>query len=79
MAFPVLDSRLRRCCEALLALEGLSVHGIIGSSDDLKLHSCAPLFDQVDEAGSVFEQLKRYLTPKKSEEKSVIAEITNLE
>ncbi len=54
---PVLGARLRECCEALLALEGLSAHAIMGSPDDLKLCSCATLFAQVDEAGSVFEQI----------------------
>lgn len=54
---PVLGARLRECCEALLALEGVSAHAIMGSPDDLKLRSCATLFAQVDEAGSVFEQI----------------------
>lgn len=54
---PVLGARLRECCEALLAQEGLSAHAIMGSPDDLKLRSCATLFAQVDEAGSVFEQI----------------------
>lgn len=54
---PLLGARLSECCEALLALEGLSAHAIMGSPDDLKLRSCATLFAQVDEAGSVFEQI----------------------
>jgi len=61
LAHQVLGSRLLECCEALLALEGLSAHAIFGSPDDLKLHSCMTLFAVVSPAGSVFEQvLARY-------------------
>lgn len=54
---PLLGQRLRECCAALLALEGLSAHQILGSPDDLKLRSCATLFARVDTAGSVFERV----------------------
>lgn len=54
---PVLGARLRECCEALLALEGLNAHAIMGSPDDLKLRSCATLFAQVAGEDSVFERV----------------------
>ena len=54
---PVLGPRLRKCCEAALAVEGRSAHAIFGSPDDLKLNSCATLFAHVSPAGSVFHRL----------------------
>lgn len=54
---PVLGPRLVECCEAALALEGLSAADVFGSPDDLKLRSCATLFASVSPPGSVFEQV----------------------
>ena len=54
---PILGSRLLRCCETLLAIEGRSAYEIFGSPDDLKLKSCATLFASVSSEGSVFERL----------------------
>lgn len=54
---PVLGPRLVECCEAALALEGLSAAEVFGSPDDLKLRSCATLFASVSPPGSVFEQV----------------------
>jgi uncharacterized protein (DUF1810 family) len=51
---PVLGKRLRECCESILALEGLSVSGIFGYPDDLKLKSSMTLFASVGEGQSVF-------------------------
>src|SRR2546421_416805 len=55
LAHPVLGRRLRDCFAALLSVEGRSAHEIFGSPDDMKLRSCATLFDRV-ESGSLFEQ-----------------------
>lgn len=44
---PVLGTRLRECCEALLGVPAKSAHAILGSPDDLKLRSCLTLFLQV--------------------------------
>ena len=41
---PVLGSRLRECCEAVLGVEAKSAHAIFGSPDDLKFRSCLTLF-----------------------------------
>jgi len=53
---PVLGPRLRKCCEALLGVQGRSAREILGTPDDLKLRSCATLFDHVA-PGSVFAQI----------------------
>jgi len=44
LAHPILGPRLRECARAVLAIEGRSVHQILGSPDDLKLRSCLTLF-----------------------------------
>ncbi len=54
---PVLGPRLRECCEALLEAQGRSAREILGTPDDLKLGSCATLFDHVAAPGSVFAQI----------------------
>lgn len=57
LAHPLLGSRLRECCTALLALQGRSAHQILGSPDDMKLQSSATLFELVAEPGSVFSRV----------------------
>lgn len=57
LAHPVLGPRLLACAEAALAVRGRSAHEIFGSPDDMKLKSCATLFAEVSEKGSVFERL----------------------
>ncbi len=58
---PVLGSRLIEISKALLAIEGKTANQILGSPDDLKLHSCMTLFSQVESADPVFEAvLERY-------------------
>jgi uncharacterized protein (DUF1810 family) len=53
---PLLGPRLRECCWALLGVRGRSAREILGTPDDLKLRSCATLFDHVA-PGSVFAQI----------------------
>ena len=61
LAHPVLGPRLLESVETVLAITGRSAHDIFGSPDDMKLRSCATLFAQVAEPGSVFERvLDRY-------------------
>ena len=61
LAHPLLGPRLVACFEALLALRGQSAHAIFGSPDDMKLRSCATLFERVAPPGSVFSHvLDRY-------------------
>jgi uncharacterized protein (DUF1810 family) len=54
---PVLGQRLIECCEAALGIEGRSALEIFGSPDDMKLRSCATLFEAVALPGSVFARL----------------------
>jgi uncharacterized protein (DUF1810 family) len=44
LAHPLLGERLARCTEAVLAVEGRSLHQIFGSPDDLKFTSSMTLF-----------------------------------
>jgi uncharacterized protein (DUF1810 family) len=57
LAHPVLGPRLREFCEALLQLRERSALDVFGSPDDLKLRSCATLFEAVSPEGSVFERV----------------------
>lgn len=57
LAHRVLGRRLIACAEAALAVEGKTALEIFGTPDDLKLRSCATLFDAVSPAGSVFARL----------------------
>ena len=53
----VLGPRLLECAEAVSAVQGRSARGIMGAPDDLKLKSCATLFETVSAPGSVFERI----------------------
>jgi uncharacterized protein (DUF1810 family) len=44
LAHPLLGTRLRECCEVVMAIEGKTAHQIFGSPDDLKFRSCLTLF-----------------------------------
>jgi uncharacterized protein (DUF1810 family) len=57
LAHSVLGPRLQEIAEVLLGVEGKSASEIFGSPDDLKLRSCATLFGNVSEPGSVFERV----------------------
>ena len=48
LAHPVLGPRLHLCTEAVLAVEGQSLHAIFGSPDDLKFCSAMTLFALAD-------------------------------
>ena len=54
---PVLGPRLVECCEAVVGVNGRSAYDMFGSPDDMKLRSCATLFERVSAPGSVFERL----------------------
>ena len=51
---PLLGPRLLECFEAVLAVPGRSAREIMGSPDDLKLKSCATLFERTDCAQPAF-------------------------
>jgi uncharacterized protein (DUF1810 family) len=57
LSHPVLGPRLVACAEALLRIEGCSAQEIFGSTDEMKLRSCATLFASVAPPGSVFDRL----------------------
>ncbi|MGZ2384165.1 DUF1810 domain-containing protein [Rhizobium brockwellii] len=57
LADPILSSRLLRCVEAILSVNGRSAHEILGSPDDLKLRSSMTLFAAISDHGSLFHQV----------------------
>ncbi|MBY2998710.1 DUF1810 domain-containing protein [Rhizobium leguminosarum] len=57
LADPILSSRLLRCVEAILSVNGRSAHEILGSPDDLKLRSSMTLFAAIRDHGSPFHQV----------------------
>ena len=57
LTHPVLGPRLLECAEAVVQIKGRSANEIFGYPDDLKLRSCATLFEYVSPSGSVFKQL----------------------
>ena len=57
ISHPILGPRLIECAEAVLGIEGHSATEIFGTPDDMKLWSCATLFEIVSPPGSVFERL----------------------
>ena len=57
LADPVLGSRLREICEALLLVKEKSAERIFGYPDVIKLRSSMTLFAIVSEEGSVFQQV----------------------
>jgi len=57
LAHPVLGPRLIESAESALGVEGRSAKEIFGSPDDMKLKSCATLFEAVSPQDSVFARL----------------------
>ena len=51
LAHPLLGARLREATEAVLAIEGRSLHAIFGSPDDLKFRSSMTLFERAEDTG----------------------------
>jgi uncharacterized protein (DUF1810 family) len=69
LAHPVLGPRLIECSEAALGVEGKSATEVFGSPDDLKLRSCATLFERASPSGSVFARLlDRYYAGRRDEQ-----------
>ena len=65
---PVLGARLRECFAVVNEIQGRSAHQIFGSPDDMKLRSCATLFDSVS-ANEIFERvLEKYFDGEADEE-----------
>ena len=63
LAHAVLGPRLVTMCEAALEVEERSATEIFGRPDDMKLRSCATLFETVSGEGSVYERiLQKYFS-----------------
>lgn len=54
LTHPILGPRLQTCTNAVLAVEGRTLHEIFGSPDDLKFCSCMTLFAQAAADGGPF-------------------------
>jgi len=54
---PVLGSRLIEITKAVLAVKGKTANQIMGSPDDLKLKSCMTLFNLLENADPVFQEV----------------------
>jgi len=59
-AHPLLGPRLAQCTGLVLAIDGLSVHEIFGSPDDLKFRSCMTLFAQATSEPLFTRALEKY-------------------
>jgi uncharacterized protein (DUF1810 family) len=57
ISHPLLGARLISCAEALLVHVGTAAREIMGSLDDLKLHSSATRFARVAPPGNVFSRV----------------------
>jgi uncharacterized protein (DUF1810 family) len=55
LAHPVLGSRLIEIANAIFQLERKSANQILGSPDDMKLHSCLTLFSLLDQTDPIFQ------------------------
>ena len=61
LAHPLLGERLRRCTALVNAVQGRTIHRILGSPDDLKFHSSMTLFAAADPDEAAFAAaLDRY-------------------
>lgn len=52
---PILGPRLCECCRLLQAVEGRSIHDILGYPDDMKFRSSLTLFAHTKGADPVFQ------------------------
>jgi len=60
LAHAVLGPRLIACTKLVLAVEGRSIHGILGAPDDAKFHSSMTLFAAVSDEPVFTAALARY-------------------
>ena len=57
----ILGPRLRECTRLVTMVEGRSAHDILGSPDDMKLHSCLTLFSAAAPEDQIFRRaLEKY-------------------
>ncbi|MGO8246378.1 DUF1810 domain-containing protein [Rhizobium johnstonii] len=71
LADPILSSRLLRCVEAILSVDGRSANEILGSPDDLKLRSSMTLFAAISDHGSPFHQVIDHFYHGKFDERTI--------
>lgn len=64
---PVLGARLRECFAVVYGIAGRSAREIFGSPDDLKLRSCATLFNSVSDETILEQVLDKYFDGKPDE------------
>ncbi|AEV36216.1 protein containing DUF1810 [Pseudovibrio sp. FO-BEG1] len=57
LAYPLLASRLRGCCQLLLRQSDLTSRQILGEIDSMKVRSCATLFAYAADDPTVFHQV----------------------
>ena len=68
LAHPVLGTRLKECCEAILAIRGRTASEIFDFPDDLKLRSSMTLFAVAEKGDSLFSRvLDKYFGGKMDE------------
>ncbi|MGO8081268.1 DUF1810 domain-containing protein [Rhizobium leguminosarum] len=71
LADPILSSRLLRCVEAILSVNGRSAHEILGSPDDFKVCSSMTLFAAISDHGSPFHQVIEHFYQGKFDERTM--------
>ncbi|MGO8088280.1 DUF1810 domain-containing protein [Rhizobium leguminosarum] len=71
LAYPILSSKLLRCVEAILSVNGRSAHEILGSPDDFKLCSSMTLFAAISDHGSPFHQVIEHFYQGKFDERTM--------
>jgi uncharacterized protein (DUF1810 family) len=57
LAHPLLSTRLRECCQAVMDVQDRSAYEIFGAPDDLKFRSCLTLFEQAAPGEKLFHDL----------------------
>jgi uncharacterized protein (DUF1810 family) len=65
------SSRLLRCIEAILSVDGRSAREILGSPDDLKLRSSMTLFAAISDHGSPFHRAIEHFYEGKFDERTM--------
>ncbi|MBC9876112.1 DUF1810 domain-containing protein [Bradyrhizobium sp. INPA01-394B] len=60
LAHPILGPRLIECTRLVLAVEGRTIHAILGAPDDAKFRSSMTLFEAVSNEAVFSEALARY-------------------
>ena len=60
LSHPVLGPRLLECVDAALGVRGRTALEVFGSPDDMKLKSCATLFDHVSPGAAFGRLLDKY-------------------